>query len=45
MNMNTMLFSPVHNGQKKTDFSEDLLSALNHMFLSIVKLELNTGKA
>ena len=45
MSMNTMVFSPAHSGQEKTDFREDLLSALNHMFLSVVKLELNTGKA
>lgn len=38
MSMNTMVFSPAHSGQEKTDFREDLLSALNHMFLSVVKL-------
>lgn len=45
MHMNTLIFTPSHSGRETSDFKEELLCALDHIFLSVVRLELDTGKA
>lgn len=39
------IFNPSRSGEETSDFIEELLSALDHIFLSVVKLDLNTGTA
>ena len=39
------MFTPSHSGREICDFTVELLSALDYMFLSIVKLDLTTGMA
>lgn len=43
--MNPFVFVPPPTGQQKSDLAGELLDALDHVFLSVVKLELGSGKA
>jgi len=43
--MNQFIFSPTPIGPQKSDLAGELLDALDHVFLSIVKIELDSEEA
>lgn len=43
--MNILNFDPIDNGEVLQDHAAELLTALDYIFLSVVKLELDTGRA
>ena len=43
--MDHIRFEPTSNGDQLQEHAAELLSALDHIFLSVVKLELDTGRA